>query len=158
MKRRGKDEGQAREREKEPAREGRSQQSWWSRSGERDTVCGRTTTKGQDTQAKVGVMRVAKGEELVTLPRRRRNSGISSLVKEVRSRAEVGKILKKDSAAHKNCEVKDREKAHADDDMFTARKQCNENFDEMVASRIADHDAAKQGVLLERWQWLKISE
>ena len=100
-------------------------------------------------------MRVAKGEELVTLPQKCRHSGISSLVKEVRSR---GKILKKDSAAHKNHEVNDREPAPADDDMFKARKQCNENFDEMVASRIAAHDAAKNGVLLERWQWRKIRE
>ena len=64
----------------------------------------------------------------------------------------------KDSAAHKNYQVKDREPAPADDDMFKARKQCDENLDEMVASRIVDHDAAKNGVLLERWQWRKIRE
>ena len=70
----------------------------------------------------------------------------------------AGKILKKDSAVHKNYDVKDREPAHSDDDMFKARKQCDENLDEMVASRIADHDAAKNGVLLERCQWRKIRE
>ena len=87
---------------------------------------------GQETQVKVGEMKVAKGEELVTLPRR--HSGITSSVKEVRSRTEAGKIFNKGSGAHKNHEVKDREPAHADDDMFKARKQCDENFDEMVAS------------------------